>query len=137
CLTPCSARRRSSSTPPPPRRRARAPPPSQRAPRPRRTRRYGFERGRRGAPSLWPALAREEVADLDQGARSRAGVARVVHEPRRGGDVATALPRAQERVRIDGRPVARMDLEVEVRRRLLRVARAPHEADHLAGLHAE
>ena len=60
-----------------------------------------------------------------------------MHEPRRGGDVATALPRAQERVRIDRRPVARMDLEVQVRWRLLRVARAPHEADHLAGLHAE
>src|SRR5947209_20393833 len=89
------------------------------------------------APSNGPARSsagRQVILQLDQRAGPPAGVARVLDEPCRGRYVATPLPRAQERIGIDGRPAAGVNLEVQVRRGALGVACAPDEAHDLARL---
>src|SRR3954466_2823597 len=80
--------------------------------------------------------AAEEVLDHDQRSRLPADLA-VLADPRGGGNVAVALPGLEERIGVDSVAVAGVDLEVAVRRGLLGVAGAAHEAEHLTGLHLQ
>src|SRR4051812_49215885 len=68
------------------------------------------------------ASAVEEVVHHHESARLLASGLAVAANPCGCRDVTPALPRLQEGVRIDRRAVVRVDLEVEVRWGLLRVA---------------
>src|SRR5215218_10953961 len=80
------------------------------------------------------SLPRDEVADLDERSRAGLGVVPVAREPAAGGHDPARLPRRQHPVRIDRPLVARVDLEVHVRRRRLGVARVADEAQQRARL---
>ena len=101
---------------------------------------------RAGTSPLAPEMSSRPAAPHPRAPR-RPG--RPPSPPRRGRTAAggerhvlRAAPRDQERVRRDGAVVAErqeldgMDLEVEVRRAALGVARVADEAEHVAGLHA-
>ena len=62
------------------------------------------------------------------------GVLAVAREPAAGGQVAAPLPGGEDRVRVDRVAVAGVDLEVDVRRRRLRVAGVADEAEQRARL---
>ena len=80
------------------------------------------------------SLAGDEVAHLDERAGARLGVGAVAGQPAAARELPVRLPRREDLVRVDRLAVVRMDLEVDVRRRRLRVAGVADEAEQRAGL---